>query len=546
MLSHYANAWYSGGAGASMQPLNLLDRAVSVLGPLLISNNPRVLILAKQSGSDPNAKTFAIKLKYVLHDLFDEIKLAANTLRPTTIDSLFGLGITKTGVMHSHTVELGGYLHDYGQPYCDRVDFADYICDRNARNRQEMKFEGHRYRLPIQYVAESGLFKNYDNLTTNLRLYGQRTHPDEVSKGASANKSDEEIYPTVELIDLWLPDQDVVVTIPPEGQGDKYCREIEWDGPETGPFDVLGYKYFPDTVIPIPPAYMWVDQNKTVNVVINKMKDMVEREKTIAVGDLTNPQDKQVIKDSGHGDFVLLQGGADSVKEVTFGGFNPQSFPFLQFLLAEYSRSGPNLNLMGGKQLQATTLGQEQMLQANAQREVDDMLEQVYAFTESVVNKLAWFLTNGTVRSRQFTDTVGGIDAVLEFNTESADNLREYGIKIEPYSLGRMNPELRYQRILQLLSQIVIPLAPLAAQQGSYPSVDAIVHELGEYLNVDTDNWWRSLVPQQTAPAGPNQPLAGSAKSGQDNRFDMGTMEASRLSNLSQQQTRAPQKSSAG
>ena len=538
MLRHYADSYFAGsGLGVGEQPLNLIDRAVGILGPFLVSQNPKALVKADKGNTNPNARMFAKTLELMLNDVCEEIKLAQYTLRPAAIDSLFGMGITATGVMQSHSVEVGGYLHDYGQPYCDKIDMADYIADRNARNRQEMHFEGYKYRLPLQFVAESGLFKNYDRLKPNLRLYGQGIHPDEISKGMKINKSDLEIYPTVELMNMWLPDSDMIVTIAPEGQGDKYLREVEWDGPETGPIDVLALKYFPDSILPIPPAYTWMEVHKIINIIVKKMRDMVEREKTVAVGDLGNAEDAEIIKNAGHGDIVLLKGGgAETVKEVTFGGFNPQSFPFLQFLLMEFSRLGPNLSLTGGREALSGTLGQEQMLQNNALREIDDMVNQIYEFTRSVMLKLAHFVIIDPLKTKRFPQELMGIPYELEYHSSRAEGiLRDYRIDIEPYSLSRMNPEMRYQRVLQLLSQIVIPLAPLAAQQGSYPSVDAIVRELGDYLHVDTQNWWISAMPSM-GQLGQNQPNAGTnlPKSGQTNVGEMGQMEASKLTNLQQ------------
>jgi len=540
MLAQYANSWYSGGVGAVSQPINLIDQVVSIICSLLIGGNSRGAVKAKRGVNNPNAKMFAQSLQLALDDLCGEIKLSQNTLRPIVRDSLFGMGISVAGVMKSHTVELGGYLHDYGQPYCDAVDFADYIVDRHARNRQEMHYEGYRYRLPIQYVAESGLFKNYDQLVPNLRLYGQKARPEEISKGDKMDKSGEEVFPSVELVNLWLPDAGMIVTLPPEGQGTKYLREVEWDGPEDGPMNILGYKFFPNTVIPIPPVYLWLSIHKTVNLMVNKMRDLCAREKTIAVGDLSNPTDKQLIKDSEHGDFLLLQGGADNVKEITFGGFNPQSMPFLQFMLGMFSQIGPNLKAVGGRGVMAETVGQEQMLQARAMQEIEDMTQQVYNFTRSIMKKLAHFLVTDPVRVRNFQQDVEGIPYELTYHSSKIEGiLDDYDIDIEPYSLGRMNPEIRYQRIMQLLSQVVIPLAPLAMQQGSYPSVDAIVKELGEYLNVDTDVWWRSATPDMTN-LGANQPLQGSAtsKTGQNNQGDLGRAESSRLSDLQQYMSR--------
>jgi len=155
MFEHYANQWFKGGPGPAgqytAQPLNLIDRGVSIIAPLLVSKNPRVMINPRQGTNNPQMGPFSKTLELAMAHLFEEIKLAELTLRPLVIDALFGMGITKTGVMHSHQVEILGYLHDVGQPYCDRVDFEDYISDVAARNRQEVKLEGNWYRLKGQF-----------------------------------------------------------------------------------------------------------------------------------------------------------------------------------------------------------------------------------------------------------------------------------------------------------------------------------------------------------------------------------------------------------
>ncbi len=548
MLQLYANNFYGGSDIKSRRqlPLNLIDRGVQVIAPFLVSNNPRVKITARNGISSPYVKPFANTLELAMAHLFEEIKLSEYTLRPAVIDSLFCMGITKTGVMHSHDVEIGGYLHDVGQPYCDRIDWNDYIFDCAARNRQEMKFEGHKYRLPLWYVRDSGLFKNHDKLKTDITMYGRDTDPEKISKPDVYNYDYKELHKTVELMDIWLPEEGIIITLPPEGMGDKIMRTVDYDGPEGGPFDVLGYRYFPDSVVPIPPIYTWLDLNKAVNTIAIKMKDMCEREKTVGLYPMESADDAELIKKLGHGE---LGGVSDpsAINEITFGGFNAQSFPFLQFLLGQYSQTGPNLDVTGGKKLGAPTLGQEQMMQSNALREIDDMAGQMYNFTSSVSRKLAWYLWSDPLIIVPVIKRVAGVDLKVEYSEKVKEgDFFDYSFNIEPYSMARMNPEMRYQRILQLLSQIVLPLAPLAAQQGATLDVTALLKEIAPYLGINNiDEWWKTLAPQQ-ANLGPYQPVQGEVtgsnerpkgKSGQG-RDQYGSSESSRLSNQSQQQAR--------
>lgn len=553
LLAQYQNAWYQGGGGRGRKPMpiNLIDRGVQILGPFLVSHNPRVGISPRANINNPNVKPFAKTLELALVHLFEEIKLAQYTLRQVAIDSLFSMGITKTGIMHSHQVEIGGYLHDIGQPYCDKIDFDDYIGDVAARNRQEMKFEGHFYRLPWKYVRESGLFKHYEKLKPNIKLYNDSTAPEKVSgKSDNIQWDYHELHPSVELIDLWLPNENITITIAPEGGGDRIMRTVEYDGPENGPFDILSYRYFPNSIIPIPPVYTWLDLNKIINVIATKMRDQCEREKTVGVYTKDSVDDAKVIQSSGHGDLIGVS-DANSVKEVTFGGFNDQSFPFLQFLLAQYSQSGPNLDVTGGKSVMAATLGQEQMMQTNALREVDDMVGQMYDFTTSISRKLAWYLWSDPLIIIPVIKRIAGVDLQVEYSESVREgDFFDYSFEVEPYSMARMNPELRYQRLMQLISQVVLPLIPVAEMQGSTLDVTALLKEAAPYLGINNvDDWWRSVVPEPQQ-VGPYQPVQGEIargpqrpKSGQG-RDQFGASEASRLSNQSQQQTRAAGQSS--
>jgi hypothetical protein len=532
MLKQYANGYYQGGRGVArrVQPLNLIDRGVQIIAPFLVTNNPRVLIETRYGASKPGAKSFAITMELALAHLFEEIKLAQRTLRPIIIDSLFGMGITKTGVWTDATVDMGGWLAAIGEPYCDRVDFNDYLFDISARNREEMSFEGNRYRLPLEYVVDSGYFKNYEQVVPDMRQEAD-TDPKSIVDGDE--KMYTELRQTVELQDLYLPDERITITLPVRGQGSKPLRIVEYNGPEAGPYDVLYYKNFPESILPIPPVYIWLDLNKTINIMARKMSQNCEREKSFAVYQLGDEADAAKSKDVEHGGLIGLQ-NPESVKEVTLGGFEPKSMDYLQYLEHQFAISYSNLYGIGGRGSQAKTLGQEQMLQYNATRALDDMVEQFHAFTRSVTKKLAFFLWTNPTKQINMVRNVAGIDIeVLYSESAQEGDFVDYTYDIDPYSLSRQNPEMRFQKLMQFLSGVVMPLAPLAMQQGTYPDVDAIVRESGRYLNIpNLENWWKSVVPPEgNNPYIPEQGVATPSKSPGQMNDSMGATTASRTAN---------------
>lgn len=537
MLKEYANGWYQGGAGKNRntQPLNLIDRGVQIIAPFLVTNNPRCMINPRYGANKPGLKSFAVTLELALAHLFEEIKLSQRTLRPVVIDSLFGMGITKTGVAPYSTVELGGYTHDIGQPYCDRINFNDYFGDIAARNREEMMIEGNRYRLPLEYIAESGLFKHYDKLTSDIKRYGE-TDPKTIVDGQEYEYK--ELRQTIELQDIWLPKENIMITLPMEGQGDRIMRTVEWEGPEDGPYDTLFYKNFPDSIIPIPPVYVWLDINKTVNIMVKKMVENCEREKSLGIYQLEDDDSAERIKDAIHGDLLGLA-NPDTIKEITIGGFNPQSKEFLEYLEHQFAISYSNLYGIGGKASQAGTLGQEQMLQYNATRALDDMVDQFQNFTRSIIRKLAWYLWTDPLIKIPMVRRVENIDLSVTYSEEEREgDFLDYSFDIDPYSLARINPELKQQKLMQLVQGLIIPLAPLAAQQGETINVGKITKDAGKFLNMpEIEEWWESAVPQEGVnPYGPEQGTVGSASTGQAGGKAEGEL-TSRLSNLNQQQS---------
>lgn len=548
MLEHYAAGWYTNKQNFA-QPMNLIDRGVGIIAPFLVTNNPKVMVDAKRNMEA--LKPFARTMELALEHLFSEIKLAQRTLRPAVISSLFCMGITKTGIAREVEIEIGGKWFDSYTPYCDNVDFEDYVGDATARRREEMCIEGNRYLLDEEFVKTSGYFKAYDKLQPDTPLYNDQTRAETISKGTGHGWQLKEIRPKVELIDLYIPKENTIVTIAPMGQGDRILRTVEYDGPEGGPYDLLGYRFFPDTVIPIPPVWTWLDLNSVINRLVSKMKQQAEREKTIGVYSLGAQQDAINIKESIDGDMVGVKNTED-IKEVSFGGINPQAFPFVQYLEQQYSIGSGNLYTLGGRKTGADTLGQEQMLQANASKQLEDMVEQVHEFTKSVTKKLAWYLWTDPLIQIPLIKRVGELELQVTYSKDEQEgDFLDYQFDIEPYSMQKMSPEMRYQRLIQLISAVVLPTAQMAAAQGSNLNAIELVKEAGRYMDIrNIDVWYNTGMPQdvQTNPYQPSEGApkgASQQKGGQpDGRTTTSDSEGSNLNNMIQQQNRDGGKSS--
>jgi len=274
-------------------------------------------------------------------------------------------------------------------------------------------------------------------------------------------------------------------------------RTVEWDGPEGGPYDTLVFRSFPDSIIGIPIVYTWLDLNKIVNSIVTKMRDQVRREKSVGVYDLASTEDAERIRTASDGELVGVSGGRESVGELKYGGFNEQSFPFLMFLLHQWSQTGPNLDVTGGRKIDAPTLGQEQMMMSNAAREIDDMIQQTYEATKSVSRKLAWFLWTDPLIVMPLIKRVAGMNLDVEYSEAAKEgDFFDYSFDIEPFSMMRMNPEMRYQKLMQFVQGYILPTAQIAAQQGTMLDVPELAKDFARYLGItNLEDWYKSMMP---------------------------------------------------
>lgn len=540
-------AWLAGYEQAETlgtpHPINLVDRGLGILIPYMVMSNPKVLVSTERLDLRP----FAWTTELAFNHLFKEIKFAKNTLRPAVRDSLLGMAIVKTGLATEWQIEAFGHLHDVGQVYADVVDLEDYIGDPSARTFEGFELEGNIYRIPVD-IARDLYPKHADHISAQFHLYGEDESLDRITKSDLANEQYNTLKEWTELADIWLPDEGMVVTINPHDSRGKIYRSWEWDGPEGGPFDKLYYKEIPGTPIALPPVWSWLDMDTAINVVVNKIRKQAEAQKTILTYEGESTQDANRIANAADRQAVQVQ-HRDGVRLFEFPGIDSSAYTWISYLESQYSIQGQNLYTMGGRNVQAGTLGQEQMLLANASKSVDDMVQQFYEFTASIANKISWYFWTDpliVVPQVKRIEGYGSIEVVFDRAGQEGD-FWDYNFDIEPYSMQRLNPHMEYQRLITLLSQWVLPTAQIAAQQGIHIDIPAATAQLAKHLQLrNVGDWFKPAVPMKVH-LNPYQPQLGMIKPEngaiQDGRTGLMGAE-SRIQNLIQQQARAGGQSS--
>ena len=481
-VRQYVGFHYSDDGAADRVPVNLLELAVNIYTQQMAARSPRALVTTSFKPLKPMAANFEL----AINQLVKEIRFG-ETIRLAVIDALFSMGIIKSGLERKASVEIEGYLHDVGQPFADNISLDNWVHDTTATRLEQCQFMGDKYRLPLDLVKQSKAFTNTENLKATIKSgYNEKgdTKTESLSHGQQTDS--EEFREHVEVWDIWLPFDNILMTIPAEGEG-KPLRVIEWDGPETGPYDILSFNPVPGNIMPLGPASLWMDMHDLSNRLFRKLGRQAERQKTV-LGVQSGAEDdgRRIIK-ANDGE-ALRMDNPDRAREYKFGGIDQPSLAFLLQVKDLFAYLGGNLDSLGGLSPMADTLGQDQLLAQNASKRVADMQDRVIDFTRNVVKSLGFYLWNDPLIDLPLTKRVPGFDDLsvpVTFGPDSREgDFLDYNIEIEPYSMQHQSPQMKLQTLTQVFGQFVVPFAPMLAEQGIGINFESLLKTISKYANV--------------------------------------------------------------
>ncbi len=486
-LRQLVGAHYSDDGTTDRVPVNLIELAANIYTAQLASRSPRALVTTPHM----QLKASALDLELALNHLSEEINLE-DTLRKVSRNSLFSIGIVKIGLTAKAEVEVDGFLHDPGQPFVDVVDLDDWVHDMAARSWEECDFMGNKYRLPLEYVRDSPLFDEAERKKigpTSKAVYSTHSEGgDERAESLSKTRGTDpdEFRQHVELWDIWLPKENLIVTIPAEGEGGAVLRTVEWDGPEEGPYIILTYNDVPGNVMPMPPVASWMDLHQLGNVAYRKLGRQVERQKTIlGVAGPATEDGSRIIR-ANDGDTIRLD-NPGLASEFHFGGADQASMAFTIDLFNRFSYFAGNLDSLGGLGSQAETLGQEEIIKQSSSQRMQDMQGRMIRFTQKIIKGLAWYLWTDPLIEIPLVKRIPeyDIEVPITWSAEQREgDFLDYNFSIQPYSLQRQTPGGQLQAIQQIFTQFLIPLAPMMESQNMAINFEGFLRVVSRYMNM--------------------------------------------------------------
>lgn len=463
MLKLYTGGNY--GQSNDKVPMNLTELTVNVYLQRL-ANSPQINCTTPYFALKNRAGLLALALNH----LFSEIDMT-DTLEVAVMEALISIGIVKTGIDLTTEVELNGFMHDSGQPFCDPVGLDDWCHDMTAIRYDQGQFFMNRYKVPYELAMDSNLFKKKDKLIEP----GDDEYEDRdsnLSQGETTGR-EQEFSKTIELWDIWVPMENVILTVQGTSKHNEFggpiLRAFDWAGPEHGPYRTLSFNRVPNNIMPLPPASVWRDMAQLANDIFMKVSRQANRQKTITGVRKSGQDDGDRVVKASDGEMIALD-DPRNVQEYTFGGAKQETMAFLVYIRDLFSYMQGNLDALGGLSPQADTLGQEQILSSSASARIQKMRGKVEDFTTAVARDLGFYLwTDPAYRLPLVRKTpIEGFEATVEWGPEHREgDYFDYNIKVEPYSMQRKTPEERLAFIDKYLQQVVLPMLPIVGpQQG--------------------------------------------------------------------------------
>jgi hypothetical protein len=554
MIKNFVGRWYGQNAyeaGDSIaKPLNMIYQSVCTLVPLIVFKNPKVFVTSKF----PQYSDYAETLELAVNHIVDHIKLA-EMLRKVVTDSMFMGGFVRRGIgLCNRGLEIDGQFYDLGQPCIDYVSSDDIIIDPNARSWNDQMILGNHYCASYDDMLALGVDASVLE-RISVQNFAEKRSSELGSSSVSQASESSELGKIFDFTDIYDRNSNRFLTYVRDGSGDATGEPIlakEFEGPEGLPYDMLGYAFPPDNLMPIPPVAMWSDMNRMLNDMTIKMGNQASRNKSVLAYEPDAWEDAQQVVDAPDGMAVRVQ-DVEGLKEIHLGGVNEDVYRYVEWAKQNFNQQAMNMDLLGGIQADQGTATQSTMMMQQSTLRVNDMVNQAYEFTARQVNYLAWhvhhdpYMTALPLTKKKNNQVTG-----TYFTPEIRQGeWMDYVLGVHPHSMERRDPVTQSKRILEFFSTVTPALAQAQQMLGPALRMDVAMRILGRYMGVDELEELISLpeldrvnaLRLKTIEAGTEGPgkAAEMVRPGQTNPMQMGTLNGVTNEQAQETQQMAPQ-----
>ena len=483
MLRQYVGKHYGTGGAPDKVPVNLIELGVNIFQRQIASSAPQGLVTTVHKELKPVAYQLQLAINYTIRKMQLE-----NALNTAGVEALFMMGVLKIGIANDYSIGTeDGTLADPGDLFVEPIIFEDFIVDMTAKRWDKVSYMGNRYRVPVEWVKNNPVFDKKVRETVVPDEVGSKNREhesDSLSKGSDLYR--EEYEKMVDLIDVWLPGEQKIVTLVSGDDRMGSLCEVAWQGPRHGPYHILSFETVPGNLIPLSPVSLWRDLHEITNTLTNKIVRQAEDQKTILGVAGHAKEDGERTINASDGEAIMME-NPDGLKEFKFNGADQQTMATAMWAKDLFGYMAGNLDAIGGLGSQSDTLGQDTLLRQSASQRVQDMQQRMAKFTRNVISDVAWYTWNDPLISVPIQMPIGKTGLVLDdvFDaTKKNGDYFSFNFDVEPYSMQQRTPAERLASVMQFSQQVLFPMLPMLMQTGIGVDFEKFFKMFAEYMNL--------------------------------------------------------------
>lgn len=492
MIRQYVGANWSENGADKRVPFNLIAAYCRIVGRHLIAKNPQVRL----STFEKAAKPIVSAMETWVNTEIERMRLA-QTLQRIVLDALFSIGIGKVALASPQDSSIAGWQTPAGSPFCERISLDDFVFDVHARSFEEVGYIGHRYRAPLDVVkADKSLAAWRKELVASPdKQFNEEGDERAAVMGKGWYSNEEEYEDFVDLWEIYIPRRRMLLTLAADydsggANGEvKPLREQEWIGPDKGPYLTLCLGgEVPDNPIGKGTIQDLFDLHLAQNELLRKVMRQSARQKEVIAVAVGNEEDGRKIAQAGDGDIVGVA-NPEAIVPIITGQVAQQSIAVQEIFKQLNSWLAGNLDSIGGLEPQAKTATQDKLLSEAAGATIADMQDRTVAFTSDMIGRACWFWHHHPLKEmKTFWNPQGLEEHAIPRRVTPGDRQKlswdDLAIKVNPYSLQAQTPQMQLASINSIVTQLVIPLLPLAQQQGVYLDLNKLLAVIARYGNL--------------------------------------------------------------
>ena len=495
LVRKYVGAHYSDRGDHRRMPVNLMEMAINIYARQLAANNPQVMIETQNQKLKSGAADLEAELNYCLRK-----QKFSKTLYASVVDALFSVGIVKTGLHYEGALNEYGMENPVTKPFASCVDLDDWVHDASANHWESIAFCGHRYKVPLDYAKENEYFnqkaredlKAYSRDDGGVYADGEKSSEiEKLSRSEGWGEDADAFEDRVELTELFLPRYRLVVTFGNEqGSSSKFLSEQQWEGPDVGPYHMLGFSPVPNNIMPLSPGSILRDLHELANSLFCKLADQAERQKTIVGYRGAASEEAERVQKAADGEMYRMD-NPEAVREFKFGGADQVTMAFLIQSKDLFSYLGGNLDVLGGLGPQSETATQDKLIAAGASKRISDMQDRVVDFATEIVRSIGWYQWEDPLIDMQVPKPIPGAGRSLMIPVNAGTrkgDYYDYDITIDPYSMVHQSPASKLQMMTELFQAMVAPFVQQLSAQGIEINFESLLKKCGKYANVDMND----------------------------------------------------------